>query len=72
MPAMRVHLREKDSREEAQKERRGPPQPKRRWRMEDGGWNKPERCQGIVCQGNNPENAFSIPLTEIPLTLYLW
>jgi len=25
--------------------------------MEGGGWKKPERCQGNVCQGNNPENA---------------
>jgi hypothetical protein len=25
--------------------------------MEDGGWQRPERCQGNDCQRNNPENA---------------
>jgi hypothetical protein len=27
--------------------------------MEDGGWKKPERCQGNFCQGNYPESAHS-------------
>jgi hypothetical protein len=26
---------------------------------EDGGWKSREKSQGNVCQGNNPENAFS-------------
>jgi hypothetical protein len=33
-------------------------------KKKDGGWKRPEKCQG-----NKPEIAFSIPLTIIPLTL---
>jgi hypothetical protein len=39
--------------------------------MEGGGWKKPEGRQGNVCQENSPENAFLIPLTNIPLTMEL-
>jgi hypothetical protein len=38
------------------------------WRTEDGGWKKAEGWQGNVCQGNDPANDSSIPLTVIALT----
>jgi hypothetical protein len=32
---------------------------------EDGGWKSREKSQGNVCQGNNPENAFSHSLDKL-------
>jgi hypothetical protein len=35
------------------------PERQSRNHREDGGWKSREKSQGNVCQGNNPENAFS-------------
>ena len=45
------------------------PQPKRGWRMENRGWTRQARSRGNHGQGNQLENAFPIPLTNMPLTL---